>query len=191
MECRTPNDIYLLLKASDFITHDLEHAFDGCVDSSSPPTPTPTPSNQEANSSTAPSSQETGSVTPTPPPASAPQDRIPYTLILRKTVPSFNPACEFRCFVRDRRLLCLCQRDLNHYDFLFPMVPRLRALIQGFFDEKLRDSFPDACFVFDVYVPAPHGRVWLVDVNAWAPRTDPLLFSWGEVIVLNRISHEL
>ena len=84
--------------------------------------------------------------------------------------------------MRDRRLLCLCQRDLNHYDFLFPMVPRLRALIQGFFDEKLRDSFPDACFVFDVYVPAPHGRVWLVDVNAWAPRTDPLLFSWGEVL---------
>ncbi|KAI4134088.1 MAG: hypothetical protein LQ347_001822, partial [Umbilicaria vellea] len=26
MECRTPNDIYLLLKSSDFITHDLEQA---------------------------------------------------------------------------------------------------------------------------------------------------------------------
>jgi hypothetical protein len=30
MECATPNDIYLLLKSSDFVTHDLEHAFDGC-----------------------------------------------------------------------------------------------------------------------------------------------------------------
>ena len=32
MECNTPNDIYLLLKSSDFITHDLEHAFDGCAE---------------------------------------------------------------------------------------------------------------------------------------------------------------
>ncbi|KAK1048241.1 hypothetical protein LTR74_017557, partial [Friedmanniomyces endolithicus] len=31
MECRTPNDIYLLLKSSDFVTHDLEHAFDDTV----------------------------------------------------------------------------------------------------------------------------------------------------------------
>ncbi|KAI7047086.1 hypothetical protein KC352_g46099, partial [Hortaea werneckii] len=33
MECRSPNDIYLLLKSSDFVTHDLEHAFDDTVDS--------------------------------------------------------------------------------------------------------------------------------------------------------------
>jgi len=35
MECRTPNDVYLL-KSSDFITHDLEQAFDGCEDIMSP-----------------------------------------------------------------------------------------------------------------------------------------------------------
>ncbi|CAM6031899.1 unnamed protein product, partial [Sphagnum compactum] len=28
MDCQTPNDIYLMLKSSDFITHDLEHPFD-------------------------------------------------------------------------------------------------------------------------------------------------------------------
>ena len=32
LECRTPGEIYLLLKSSDFITHDLEHAFDDCTD---------------------------------------------------------------------------------------------------------------------------------------------------------------
>lgn len=32
----TPNDIYLLLKASDFITHDLNHAFDNCIDNKTP-----------------------------------------------------------------------------------------------------------------------------------------------------------
>lgn len=35
MECRTPNDVYLL-KSSNFITHDLEQAFDGCEDIMSP-----------------------------------------------------------------------------------------------------------------------------------------------------------
>lgn len=170
MECRTPNDIYLLLKSSDFVTHDLEQAFDGCVDDTSSAAPSP---NQTTRS----------------PPASSTSpllDSIPYTLILRKTVRAFNPSCEFRCFVRDRHLLCLCQRDLNHYDFLFPMISTLRSLVQKFFDEKMRDTFPDGSFVFDVYIPPAHGRVWLVDVNAWAPRTDPLLFSWLEVLMMER-----
>ena len=62
------------------------------------------------------------------------------------------------------------------------MVPHLRSLIQTFFDEKLAATFPDASFVFDVYIPPPHRRVWLIDVNPWAPRTDPLLFSWLEIL---------
>ncbi|SCU92725.1 LAMI_0E11760g1_1 [Lachancea mirantina] len=31
-KCREPNDLYLLLNASDYITHDLDAAFDGCID---------------------------------------------------------------------------------------------------------------------------------------------------------------
>ncbi|KAL5366475.1 cell division cycle protein [Aspergillus floccosus] len=153
LQCRTPNDIYLLLKSSDFVTHDLEHPFDGCVPDADP--------------------AGGGSDAPTP--------EVPYHLVLRKYV-NFNPSLEFRCFVRNRVLLCLCQRDQNHFDFLFPMRDALRSRIQAFFDEKLRDSFPDPNFVFDVYVPAPHQRVWLVDINPWAVRTDPLLFSWLEIL---------
>ena len=34
-----------------------------------------------------------------------------------------------------------------------------------------------------MYVPGPrHERVWLIDVNPWAERTDPLLFSWREIL---------
>lgn len=149
-ECRSPNDVYLLLKSSDFVTHDLEHAFDDCV---------PDP----------------GSSTP------ATEPEVPYHLVLRKYV-NFNPSLEFRCFVRNRKLLCMSQRDQNHYDFLFDMRDSLRSRIQSFFDEKLKSSFPDPNFVFDVYVPAPHQRVWLVDINPWAERTDPLLFSWLEIL---------
>lgn len=149
MICRNPSEVYLLLKSSDFITHDLEHAFDDTTDS--------------------PSSTLTA-------------DSIPYHLVLRKAVPQWNPSVEFRCFVRRRKLLGMCQRDLNHFDFLFNMDGLLRSRIQEFFDVRLRDTFPDENFVFDVYVPSPYDRVWLVDINPWAPRTDPLLFSWLELL---------
>ena len=76
----------------------------------------------------------------------------------------------------------MCQRDLNHFDFLFGMQEKLSSLIDQFFKIRLRDSFPDESFVFDVYVPAPYDRVWLIDINPWAPRTDPILFSWMELL---------
>jgi hypothetical protein len=149
MECRTPNDIYLLLKSSDFVTHDLAHAFDETADQSTTPDP-----------------------------------EISYHLVLRKWI-TLNPSVEFRCFVRDRRLIALCQRDLNHFDFLFDMQDKLRDMIQDFFDAKLRDTFPDPNFTFDVYVPPPHDRVWVVDFNPWAVRTDPLIFSWMELLTMD------
>lgn len=156
MECRTPNDIYLLLKSSDFITHDLEHVFDDCEDD---------PQNDEASN------------------VSADIKDIPYYLVLRKYI-LLNPSVEFRCFVRRRKLIAMCQRDLNHFEFLFRMQNKLRDSVQDFFDQKLKDTFPDDSFVFDVYIPPPHNRVWLIDINPWAQRTDPLLFSWLELLTM-------
>lgn len=147
MECRTPNDIYLLLKSSDFVTHDLEQAFHGCED------------NEQVD--------------------------IPYYLVLRKHA-LFHNSLEFRCFVRNRRLIAISPRDLNHYKFLAAdnMQQRLGKVIQSFFDTKLKDTFADDSFAFDVYIPPPHNRVWLIDINPWCIRTDPLLFSWLELLTL-------
>jgi len=141
MECRTPNDVYLLLKSSDFITHDLEQAFDGCID----------------------------------------EAEIPYHLVLRKSF-NLNPSLEFRCFVRDKRLLAISQREMNHFDFLFELRDSFKAKIEDFLEEHILPNFPDPSFVFDVYVPPPHNKIWLIDINPWAPRTDPLLFSWLELL---------
>jgi D123 len=157
LQCQTPNDIYMLLKSSDFITHDLEHAFDDTD---------PEPSEPQENPST---------------------DSIPYHLVLRKYF-NLNPSLEFRCFVRNRTLLCMCQRDLNHFDFLFSMRDMLVSRIQTFFNEKLKDTFPEPNFVFDIYVPPPHGRIWLIDINPWALRTDPLLFSWLEILTMKDLA---
>ena len=152
MECRSANDVYMMLKSSDFITHDLEHAFDGCDDASA--------------------EQHGG-------------QEIDYHLVLRKWVSAWNPSVEFRCFVRKRTLLGICQRDLNHYDFLFGLRSTILNLVSDFFNKEMKSSFPDENFVFDVYVPQPYNRVWLVDINPWAIRTDPILYSWKELLEMD------
>jgi D123 len=149
MECRTPNEVYLLVKSSDFITHDLDQPLDGCV------------GDEEASS-------------------------IPYVLVLRKSF-NLNPSLEFRCFVRKRTLIAISQREMNYFAFLFELRPKLLKKIRTFLEEELLPSeyFNESdmeSFVFDVYVPPPHDKVWLIDINPWAPRTDPLLFSWLELL---------
>lgn len=146
MDCTTPNDIYLLLKSSDFVSHDLGHAFDDTDDKTEDPL-------------------------------------IPYHLVLRKFA-QVNPSLEFRCFVRNRTLIAISQRDPNHFEFLTKMKDDFRRVIMQFFDKHIKDTFPDPNFTFDVYIPPPHKRVWLVDFNPWAMRTDPLLFSWLELLTM-------
>lgn len=158
MECRSADDVYLLLKSSDFVTHDLEHAFDDCVDEDGQPL------SSEAKAEAI--------------------NNLPYFLILRKWF-KISPSLEFRGFVRGRKLLGICQRDLNYYSFLFEAEDKLRQRIQEFFEMRLRDTFLDEDFTFDVYIQPSFDRVWLVDINPWAPRTDPLLFSWLELLTMH------
>ncbi|KAG6001682.1 hypothetical protein E4U21_003913 [Claviceps maximensis] len=158
LKCTSPNDVYLLLKSSSFVSHDLDHAFDGCTSN----------------------------------PSSRPFTPI---LVLR---PFFTPhvALEFRCFVKHRSLVGITQRDLNYYAFLEGLRPQLWKKMTTFFKEKLRLTFPDASFTFDVYIPEDPvaddglGRIRLMDINPWAPRTDTLLFSWQELLGMD-VKHPL
>ena len=151
MECRNASDVYLLLKSSDFITHDLEQAFDGCEDSEGV--------------------------------------QVPYHLVLRKSF-NLNPALEFRCFVRNRKLIAISQREMNYFEFLSDLRTKFKAGIQDFLEEQLLPNFEDPNFVFDVYIPPPHEKVWLIDINPWAPRTDPLLFSWLELLTMLELGED-
>jgi hypothetical protein len=155
MECRSASDVYLLLKSSDFVTHDLEHAFDDCVGEDGRPI------------------------------AKEDWPEIKYHLVLRKSF-NINPALEFRCFVRNRRLIAISQREMNYFAFLLELRNTFRDLIGEFVEESFLAGFEgEENFVLDVYVPPPHERVWLIDVNPWAVRTDPLLFSWLELLTLS------
>ncbi|OAP61343.1 hypothetical protein AYL99_03546 [Fonsecaea erecta] len=173
MECRTPNDVYLLLKSSDFVTHDLEHAFDGCTiaDESKDGDQT------EVDDGNARDDRKENAF-----------PEVPYHLVLRKAF-NLNPSLEFRCFIRERKLIAISQREMNHFDFLFDLRDSFKRLIQEFLGQHLLPGdggkgFPDDNFVVDVYIPPPHDRVWLIDINPWAPRTDSLLFSWLELLQL-------
>ncbi|KLU81489.1 cell division cycle protein 123 [Magnaporthiopsis poae ATCC 64411] len=168
MRCTTPDDVYLLLKSSSFISHDLENTFDGCV---------PAPNQQQQQQP-----QARGTLD-----APAALGFAPV-LVLR---PYFKPqtALEFRCFVKQRNLVAISQRDLKHYPFLAGLRESIVNRVRDLFANVLRFTFPDGSFVFDVYIPegsdgASDGlsRARLIDINPWAPRTDSLLFDWEELL---------
>lgn len=180
IKCTTPDDIYLLLKTSNFISHDLDHAFDGTI--AATPSTTPT-----TNSGLG----------------------FEPVLVLRIFF-SPQTSMEFRCFVKQRSLIAITPRDLNYYEFLKKFRPAILERIEDLFEDHLRLTFPDGNFCFDVYVPEQRteiqasrdfidsdddgdendpndpalnlGRARLIDINPWAPRTDTLLFDWSELL---------
>lgn len=149
MRCLTPSDVYILLKASNYITHDLTEAYAAASDRIT----------------------SDGEIT----------NPESYELVLRSWF-DINPSLEFRCFVRDSVLVGISQRDMNYYEFLEPLKPKLQMQIEDFFNQNLKDTFPDPSYVFDVYVPRPFDRVWLIDINPFAAKTDTLLFSWDHIL---------
>ncbi|XP_060556536.1 cell division cycle protein 123 homolog [Ruditapes philippinarum] len=88
LKCTCTSDVYLLLKSSDFISHDLTQPFKHCCD------------DENLKNETS----------------------VKYELVLRKWQ-ELNPAYEFRCFVKDNKLIdCFdvyrrCQGKLLLLDF--------------------------------------------------------------------------
>ncbi|KAK4459645.1 D123-domain-containing protein [Cladorrhinum samala] len=166
VKCTSANDVYVLLKSSSFISHDLDHAFDDTVLS---------PSSSSSSSSST---------------SAGPIPDFKPVLVLRAF---FNPlpSLEFRCFVKDRNLIAITQRDPNYYAFLNSLRPHIIRRVKEFFVKRLKYTFPDSCFVFDVYIPESSSddddaerlsRARLIDINPWAPRTDSILFDWAELL---------
>ncbi|CAK7568072.1 MAG: hypothetical protein SEPTF4163_006053 [Sporothrix epigloea] len=178
MRCRTPDDIYFMLKSSNFVSHDLEHAFDG--------TTAPGLEQATTNSISNTSSSALG---------------FNPVLVLRAYF-DIHTALEFRCFVKQRNLVAITPRDLKYYPYLKGLRSTILERAQSLFHSKLQFTFPSGNFAFDIYIPEkqghdvgdneadapnPHGRLSyarLIDINPWAPRTDTLLFDWQELLEL-------
>ncbi|SGY93614.1 BQ5605_C037g11599 [Microbotryum silenes-dioicae] len=187
LKCQNPADVYLLLKSSDFITHDLDHAFDLCVEH--------TPSTL-SDSWAAPEeglTEGAGALTLSDEDSDEKREgrRIrsrgtpssyPFELVLKKWY-DIPRSQEWRCFVRDKQLIAISQRDTNYYDFLQPdsVMEELEDQISDFFEKEIQPVFPSTNYVFDLYLTRAGDRFFILDFNPYSSTTDALLFTWSEL----------
>ncbi|KAJ3612406.1 hypothetical protein NHX12_020682, partial [Muraenolepis orangiensis] len=117
----------------------------------------------------------------------SPDPVINYELVLRKWS-ELIPGGEFRCFVKENKLIGICQRDYTqHYHHISKQEDSVCQSIQAFFTEIVQYNFPDEDFVLDVYRDS-WGRVWLIDINPFGEVTDSLHFTWEELRSGNTLS---
>lgn len=94
----------------------------------------------------------------------------------------------------DSPTTAISQRDITFYEHLQSSATRRRICSQilQFFNSTLAPGGTTATtngavgvglsdYVFDAYLTRDLGRVFLVDINPFLPRTDPLLFAWEEI----------
>lgn len=183
LQCLHPEDVYLLLKSSEFVGRDLEQIA----------ATTTTSTTHEADASEgleiATSAPTTLSSADAEQQGEAKEDerRIRPQLVLKKWF-QLAKAAEFRCFVRSNALIAITQRDVTFYDHLQSghLQAQIRSAIWDFWEDvmehaQLEGRWGLSDYIFDVYLTKDLGRVWLVDVNAWLPRTDPLLWTFDEL----------
>ncbi|XP_070848587.1 translation initiation factor eIF2 assembly protein isoform X1 [Chaetodon trifascialis] len=119
----------------------------------------------------------------------SPDPVINYELVLRKWS-ELIPGGEFRCFVKENKLIAISQRDYTqYYQHISKQEEQICQAIQEFFSQHIQYNFLDEDFVFDVYRDSL-GRVWLIDLNPFGEVTDSLLFSWEELASGGEISQQ-
>ncbi|XP_072257871.1 translation initiation factor eIF2 assembly protein [Pyxicephalus adspersus] len=110
----------------------------------------------------------------------SPDPTVKYELVLRKWC-ELIPGGEFRCFVKENKLIGISQRDYTqYYDHICKQKGDIQGAIQEFFKKHIQYNFLDEDFVFDIYRDS-EGKVWLIDINPFGEVTDSLLFTWDEL----------
>ena len=189
LECQTPGEIYLLLKSSDFISYDLSHAYDLVQE---------TDNNNDGkkemlltmnnNIDAKKTTQEEENLITTTTKSKEEEDSTLY-LVLRKWG-NLYPSQEFRCFVKQNKLIMTTQRDPTKcYPFLVNQKNKYKPLVETFFDEYILNIFPDENYSFDIYIDRKN-RIWLLDFNVYSRATDALLFTWDEILKFNVVVDE-
>ena len=143
LRCTTPEDVYLVLKSSDFVTKDVEQA---------------------------------AQLGP------APESKPKLELVLKRWF-DMPRSHEFRVFVRSRRIIAIAQRDVTFYEHLQPeqQLATIRERISAFQAEHMDPKTDIDDYIWDAYLTRTMDRVFLVDINPYLPRTDPILFDWEEL----------
>ena len=153
--CLNPGEVFLLLKASDAVAHDLSDAYSPCRDF-------------DADDAAGLRASQLASL------------RADATLTLTRWR-DLSPSGEFRCFVWRGDLVGACQRDVsNFYPFLQELAEEYAELLATHWQDVVCGHFPSRDYVFDVYVTS-NRRVKIIDFNPWGGGTLPLLFEWHEL----------
>ena len=156
LKCESLTQIWLLLKSSDFVCHDLTQPFKDCVDQES---------NQDTN----------------------------YVLALKKWSKDINPATEFRCYIKQKDLICIEQRDAsNFYKHIADEKEDIVRDIHSFFHEHVKGRLNGIDnLVMDVSRPSKD-VIKLIDFNPFGITTDTALIDWNELEdmqVTNSVQH--
>lgn len=169
IECSTPDEVFMLLKSSDRIAHDIDVL--NCILQSRESPRSPLGKEREDRESE--SSQE--------------QDTIPdhaHVIAVRKWY-HLKPGREFRCFVRNNTLVAVCQRDLSmkFEHLLGASMEKIIDRIKAFYDTVIHTQFSLDNFIFDCYVPeSENASVRVIDFTPdIIATTNPLLFSWEDI----------
>ncbi|KAG7456286.1 hypothetical protein MATL_G00250190 [Megalops atlanticus] len=110
----------------------------------------------------------------------SPDPEISFELVLRKWS-ELIPGGEFRCFVKENKLIGISQRDYTqYYQHISKQRGDICRAIHDFFRDHVQYKFLDEDFVLDVYRDS-EGRVWVIDLNPFGEVTDSLLFTWEEL----------
>ena len=153
LKCSTVGDVYLLLKSSDFVLHDLEHALDGINVGADIDVDERKWQNEQ------------------------------FELILRKWSnlhASMEFRCFVS---KHELVGICQRNHTQHYPFLKKEYMQLRSHIIDFYDTYIYRTFADGeieDFAFDIYIDK-NERIWLLDFGLWSKRTDALMFTWEEL----------
>ncbi|KAJ3537029.1 hypothetical protein NM688_g6748 [Phlebia brevispora] len=152
LKCVSPADVYLLLKSSDFVLHDIDkdQLFEACDGDTDMP-------------------------------------EYELELVLRKWYP-VDRSRELRCFVRRESLIGISQRDPNFYDFWNDQATQAKVIdaITKFWEENIKGKWEQTGgnYIFDFLLTRDLSRGHIIDFNPYWSHTDPLLFTYNDLLQL-------
>ncbi|TMS02807.1 Cell division cycle protein 123-like protein, partial [Larimichthys crocea] len=96
-------------------------------------------------------------------------------LVLRKWS-ELIPGGEFRCFVKENKLIAISQRDYTqYYQHILKQEEQICHAIQEFFSQHIQYKFPDEDFVFDVYRDSQDGPAFRYTTSEVTVQPSPCL----------------
>ncbi|CAG0895924.1 unnamed protein product [Darwinula stevensoni] len=112
------------------------------------------------------------------------QDEVPvefHPILVLRAWTDINPSSEFRCFVSQKKLWGITQRDSSaYYEHIGREKEGIIQDIQDFFATVILDKFPLQHYAFDVFRPHMR-RVVLLTFRPLDHPTDPILFTQEEL----------